>query len=61
MRKLKKNMCMEELEEDFRCKQGTISKIVKNCVILQHALSIYTRTIFKGFELECASTLGVTH
>ena len=54
-------MCMEELEEDFRCKQGTISKIVKNCVILQHALSIYTRTIFKRFELECASTLGVTH
>ena len=28
---------------------------------MQHALSVYTSTIFKRFELECASTLGVTH
>ena len=28
---------------------------------MQHALSVYTRTIFKRFELEISSTLGVTH
>ena len=58
--KASKNMCMEGLEEDFHCKQGTSSQIVKNCGILQHALSVYTRTIFKRFELEISSTLGVT-
>ena len=52
---------MEELEEDFRCKQGTSFQIVQNCGLLQHASSVYTRTIFKRFELEITSTLGVTH
>ena len=51
----------EKLEEDFHCKQGTSSQIVKNWGILQHALSVYTSTIFKRFELEFFPTLGVTH
>ena len=59
--KTSKYMRVEELEEDFRCKQGTSSQIVKNCGLLKHVLSIYTRTFFKRFELEIASTLGVTH
>ncbi|KAL4614847.1 hypothetical protein ACB092_07G082600 [Castanea dentata] len=59
--KASKNMRVEELEEDFRCKQGISSQIVKNCGLLEHALSVYTRTFFKRFELEIASTLGVTH
>ena len=59
--KTSKYMRVEELEEDFRCKQGTSSQIVKNCGLLEHVLSIYTRTFFKRFELEIASTLGVTH
>ncbi|KAL4596109.1 hypothetical protein ACB092_12G140700 [Castanea dentata] len=59
--KASKNMRVEELEEDFRCKQGASSQIVKNCGLLEHALSVYTRTFFKRFELEIASTLGVTH
>ncbi|KAL4598763.1 hypothetical protein ACB092_11G080500 [Castanea dentata] len=59
--KASKNMLMEELEEDFCCKQGTSFQIVKNCGLLEHALSVYTRTFFKRFELEIASTLGVTH
>ncbi|KAL4644901.1 hypothetical protein ACB092_02G197600 [Castanea dentata] len=49
---------VEELEEDFHCKQGTSSQIVKNCGLLEHALSVYTRNFFKRFELEIASTLG---
>ena len=61
MRKLKKICWVEELEEDFRCKQGTSSQIVKNCGLLEHALSVYTCTFFKRFELEIASNLGVTH
>ena len=59
--KASKNMLVEELEEDFRCKQSTSSQIVKNCGLLKHALSVYTHTFFKRFELEIASTLGVTH
>ncbi|XP_075640541.1 protein FAR1-RELATED SEQUENCE 5-like [Castanea sativa] len=59
--KASKNMRVEELEEDFRCKQGTSSQIVQNCGLLEHALSVYTRTFFKRIELEIASTLGVTH
>ena len=59
--KASKNMRVEELEEDFRCRQGTSSQIVKNCGLLEHALCVYTRTFFKRFELEIASTLGVTH
>ncbi|KAL4603589.1 hypothetical protein ACB092_10G134800 [Castanea dentata] len=59
--KASKNMRVEELEEDFRCKQGTSSQIVKNCGLLEHALSVCTRTFFKRIELEIASTLGVTH
>ena len=54
-------MQVEELKEDFRCKQGTSSQIVKNCGLLEHALSIYIRTFFKRFELEIAFTLGVTY
>ena len=50
--KASKKMRMEELEEDFHYKQGTSSQIVKNCGIMQHALSIYTHTIFKSFELD---------
>ena len=61
MRKLKKICWVEELEEDFRCKQGSSSQIVKNCGLLEHALSVYTCTFFKKFELEIASTLGITH
>ena len=59
--KASKNMRTEELEEDFRCKQGTSFQIVQNCGLLQHASSVYTRTMFKRFELEITSTLGVTH
>ena len=59
--KASKNMRVEELEEDFHCKQGTSSQIVKNCGLLEHALSVYTCTFFKRFELEIASPLGVTH
>ena len=33
----------------------------QNCGLLQHASSVYTRTMFKRFELEITSTLGVTH
>ena len=61
MRKLKKICWVEELEEDFRCKQGSSSQIVKNCGLLEHALSVYTHIFFKRFELEIASNLGVTH
>ncbi|XP_023871700.1 protein FAR-RED IMPAIRED RESPONSE 1-like [Quercus suber] len=59
--KTSKNMRVEELEEDFRCKQGKSSQIVKNCGLLEHALSVYAHTFFKIFELGIASTLGVTH
>ncbi|KAK4589794.1 hypothetical protein RGQ29_020396 [Quercus rubra] len=59
--KASKNMHIEELEEDFCCKQGTSFQIVQNCGLLQHASSVYTRTMFKRFELEITSTLGVTH
>ena len=59
--KASKNMWVEELEEDFRCKQGISSQIVKNCGLLEHTLSVYTCTFFKRFELEIASTLGITH
>ena len=59
--KASKNMRVEELEDDFRCKQGISSQIVKNCGLLEHALSVYTCTFFKKFELEIASTLGITH
>ena len=41
-----KNMCMEELEEDFRCKQGTTSQIVKNCGITC-IIYLYTYNIQK--------------
>ena len=59
--KASKNMRTDELEEDFRCKQGTPFQIVQNCGLLQHASFVYTRTMFKRFELEITSTLGVTH
>ena len=59
--KASKNMHTEELEEDFRCKQGTSFQIVQNCGLLQHASSVYTRTMFKRFELEITFTLVVTH
>ena len=59
--KTSKNMHTEELEEDFRCKQGTSFQLVQNCGLLQHASSVCTRTTFKKFELEITSTLGVTH
>ncbi|KAL4596155.1 hypothetical protein ACB092_12G143600 [Castanea dentata] len=59
--KASKNMRMEELEEGFHCKQGTSFQIVQNCGLLQHASSVYTRTMFKIFELEITSTLGVIH
>ena len=59
--KASKNMRTEELEEDFRCKQGTSFQIVQNCGLLQHASSVYTRTMFKRFKLEITSSLGVTH
>ena len=59
--KVSKNMRTEELEEDFRCKEGTSFQIVQNCGLLQHASSFYTHTMFKRFELEITSTLGVTH
>ena len=45
----------------FSLQKGTSSQIVKNCGLLEHALSVYTHTFFKRFELEIASTLGVTH
>ena len=54
-------MPMEELEEDFRCKQGTSFQIVQNCGLLEHASFVYTRTMFKRFELEITFTLGFTH
>ena len=54
-------MWVEDLEKDFRCKQGISSQIVKNCGLLEHALSVYTCTFFKRFELEIPSTLGITH
>ena len=59
--KASKNMRTEELEEDFRYKQGTSFQIVQNCGLLQLASSVYTRTMFKRFELEITFTLGVTH
>ena len=59
--KASKNMHMEELEEDFRCKQGTSFQIVQNCGLLRHASFVYTCTVSKIFELEITSTLGVTH
>ena len=59
--KASKNMRTEELEEDFRCKQGTSFQIFQNCGLLQYASSIYTCTISKRFELKITSTLGVTH
>ena len=59
--KASKNMRTEELKEDFRCKQGISFQIVQNCGLLQHASFVYTRTMFKRFELESTSTLGVTH
>ena len=59
--KASKNMRTEELKEDFRCKQGISFQIVQNCGLLQHASFVYTRTMFKRFELEITSTLGVTH
>ena len=59
--KASKNICTEELEEDFRCKQGTSFQIVQNCGLLQYASSVYTRAMFKRFELKITSTLGVTH
>ena len=54
-------MHTEELEGDFRCKQGTSFQIVQNCGLLRHASFVYTCTMFKIFELEITSTLGVTH
>ena len=45
--KASKNMRTDKLEEDFRCKQGTSFQIVQNCGLLQHASSVYTRTMFK--------------
>ena len=59
--KASKNMRVEELEEDFRCKQGISSQLVKNCGLLEHAFFVYTCTFFKRFELEIVSTLGITH
>ena len=59
--KASKNICTEELEEDFCCKQGTSFQIVQNCGLLQYASSVYTRAMFKRFELKITSTLGVTH
>ena len=56
--KASKNMRTEELEEDFRCKQGTSFQIFQNCGLLQYASSIYTCTISKRFELKITSTLG---
>ena len=54
-------MRIEELEQDFCCKQGMSFQIVQNCGLLQHASFVYTRTMFKRFELEITSILGVTH
>ena len=59
--KASKNIRTDELEEDVHCKQGTSFQIVQNCGLLQLASSVYTRTMFKRFELEITSTLGVTH
>ena len=59
--KASKNMHMEDLEEDFHCKQGRSFQIVQNCGLLQHASTVYTHTMFKRFELKITSTLGVTH
>ena len=44
--KASKNMRMEELEEDFHCKQGTPSQIVKNCGITC-IICLYTYNIQK--------------
>ena len=46
-----------ELDEDFRCKQGTPQKAVKKSGILGHAAQVYTCKIFKLFENEFLNSL----
>ncbi|XVF29370.1 hypothetical protein REPUB_Repub15cG0115300 [Reevesia pubescens] len=53
-----KEFRQEELNQDFRCKNGAPSK-VNSRGILKHALSVYTLTMFKRFEEELMDSIGL--
>ncbi|KAJ0962390.1 hypothetical protein J5N97_030218 [Dioscorea zingiberensis] len=53
-----KEFRQEELNQDFRCKNGAPSK-VNGRGILQHASNIYTLTMFKRFEEELMDSIGL--
>ncbi|XP_039115863.1 protein FAR1-RELATED SEQUENCE 1-like [Dioscorea cayenensis subsp. rotundata] len=53
-----KEFCQEELNQDFRCKNGAPIKD-NGRGILKHASNVYTLTMFKRFEEELMDSIGL--
>lgn len=53
-------MRQDESNEDFRCKNGAPSKVTRYGGILSHAASVYTHALFRVFEEELNSCLGLS-
>ena len=45
-------MCQDETNEDFHCKNGVPAKVNKYGGMLKDATNVYTLVIFKMFEYE---------
>ncbi|XP_048320933.1 protein FAR1-RELATED SEQUENCE 5 isoform X4 [Ziziphus jujuba] len=58
--KLVASMRSSEFNEDFRCKQGAQSKVLKKSGILGQASNVYTNKIYKLFEEELLGSIGTT-
>ena len=53
-------MHQDEANEDFRCKNGAPAKVTRYGGILSHAASVYTLSLFRVFEEELNSCLGLS-
>ena len=53
-------MCQNEINEDFCCKNGMPSKVMRYGGILSHATKVYAITLFKMFEEEFNSSGGLS-
>ena len=53
-------MCQEETNEDFRCKNGVPAKVNRYGGMLKHAANVYTFVLFKMFEDEFSLSRGLS-
>ena len=53
-------MCQNEINDDFHCKNGVPSKVMRYGGILSHAAKVYTISLFKMFEEEFNSGGGLS-